>query len=126
VLTGFKAGIGLVIVLDPLPKLLGVHITKAGFFRDALHVLQQAPHASLLTVAVAVATFVILVGIERLRPHSAAPLVAMGVAIAATRFLGLDARGVSIVGQIPRGLPPSPCLTSRSSGRWCPGPSASR
>ncbi len=105
VLTGFKAGIGLVIVLDQLPKLLGVHITKAGFFRDALHVLQQAPHASLLTVAMAVATFVILVGIERLRPHSAAPLVAMGVAIAATWFLGLDARGVSIVGQIPRGLP---------------------
>jgi len=105
VLTGFKAGIGLVIVLDQLPKLLGVHITKAGFFRDALHVLQQAPHASLLTVAVAVATFVILVGIEHLRPHSAAPLVAMGVAIAATWYLGLDAHGVSIVGQIPRGLP---------------------
>ena len=34
VLTGFKAGIGLIIVLDQLPKLLGIHITKAGFFRD--------------------------------------------------------------------------------------------
>ena len=34
VLTGFKSGIGLVIVLDQLPKLLGIHITKAGFFRD--------------------------------------------------------------------------------------------
>ena len=31
VLTGFKAGIGLVIVLDQVPKLLGVHIAKAGF-----------------------------------------------------------------------------------------------
>ena len=30
VLTGFKAGIGLVIVLDQLPKLLGIHITKDG------------------------------------------------------------------------------------------------
>ena len=30
VLTGFKAGIGLVIVLDQVPKLLGMHITKAG------------------------------------------------------------------------------------------------
>nr|MCU0966814.1 SulP family inorganic anion transporter [Burkholderiaceae bacterium] len=28
VLTGFKAGIGLVIVLDQVPKLLGIHITK--------------------------------------------------------------------------------------------------
>ena len=34
VLTGFKAGIGLVIILDQLPKLLGFHITKAGFFHD--------------------------------------------------------------------------------------------
>src|SRR5512145_2398505 len=34
VLTGFKAGIGLVIVLDQVPKLLGLHIEKQGFFRD--------------------------------------------------------------------------------------------
>ena len=34
VLTGFKAGIGLVIVLDQVPKLLGIHITKQGFFPD--------------------------------------------------------------------------------------------
>src|SRR6476646_10589078 len=34
VLIGFKAGIGLVIVLDQLPKLLGVHIHKAGFFHN--------------------------------------------------------------------------------------------
>ena len=36
VLTGFKAGIGLVIVLDQVPKLLGIHITKQGFFADVL------------------------------------------------------------------------------------------
>ena len=35
VLTGFKAGIGLVIVLDQVPKLIGIHITKEGFFRDS-------------------------------------------------------------------------------------------
>src|SRR3954463_2096743 len=38
VLTGFKAGIGLVIVLDQVPKLLGIHITKEGFFRDILSI----------------------------------------------------------------------------------------
>ena len=30
VLTGFKAGIGLVIVLDQVPKLLGIHIDEGG------------------------------------------------------------------------------------------------
>ena len=43
VLTGFKAGIGLVIVLDQLPKLLGIHIEKAGFFRDVLSVVHHLP-----------------------------------------------------------------------------------
>ena len=36
VLTGFKSAIGLVIVVDQIPKLLGIHIMKAGFFRDVL------------------------------------------------------------------------------------------
>src|SRR5215510_15044326 len=31
VLTGFKSGIGLVIVVDQIPKLLGIHIDKGGF-----------------------------------------------------------------------------------------------
>src|SRR5262250_1885449 len=61
VLTGFKAGIGLVIVLDQVPKLLGIHIDKSNFFVDLLHVAQQVPHTSLITLAVAAATFVILI-----------------------------------------------------------------
>ena len=32
VLVGFKSGIGLVIILDQLPKLFGVHIQKENFF----------------------------------------------------------------------------------------------
>src|SRR5512144_255497 len=57
VLTGFKAGIGLVIVLDQVPKLLGIHITKQGFFADVLSVAHHLPDTSLLTLAVAAATF---------------------------------------------------------------------
>ena len=74
VLTGFKAGIGLVIVLDQLPKLLGIHITKEGFFRDLFDVVQHLPETSLITLAVAAATFAVVIGMEQLRPHSPAPL----------------------------------------------------
>jgi len=83
VLTGFKAGIGLVIVLDQVPKLLGIHITKQGFFLDVLSVMHHVPDTSLITLAVAAATFAVLIGMERLWPHSPAPLVAVGGAIAA-------------------------------------------
>ena len=64
VLTGFKAGIGLVIVLDQVPKLLGIHITKEGFIRDLFAVAQHLPATSLITLAVAAATFAILIGMS--------------------------------------------------------------
>ena len=105
VLTGFKAGIGLVIVLDQVPKLLGIHITKEGFVRDLFDIAQQLPTTSLITLAVAAATFAVLIGMERLKPHSPAPLVAVGGAIAASWLFGLEGRGVSTVGLIPRGFP---------------------
>jgi high affinity sulfate transporter 1 len=105
VLTGFKAGIGLVIVLDQVPKLLGIHIDKHGFFTDLLSVVQHIPQASPITLAVAAATMVVLIGMERLWPHSPAPLVAAGGAIAAAGFFGLQALGVSTVGLIPQGFP---------------------
>jgi len=106
VLTGFKAGIGLVIVLDQVPKLLGIHIDKQGFFRDVANVAQSLPQTSPITLAVAVATFAVLIGMERWKPNSPAPLVAIAGAIAASWFFGLKALGVSIVGLIPTGLPP--------------------
>jgi MFS superfamily sulfate permease-like transporter len=56
VLTGFKAGIGLVIVLDQVPKLLGLHIDKHGFFVDLISLVQHLPQTSLPTLAVAAAT----------------------------------------------------------------------
>jgi SulP family sulfate permease len=105
VLTGFKAGIGLVIVLDQVPKLLGVHITKEGFFRDAVAVAQHVPEASIPTVAVAGATLLLLIGMERLWPHSPAPLVAIAGGIAASWYFGLNQVGVTTVGLIPQGFP---------------------
>ena len=53
----------------------------------------------------AAATFAVLIGMERLWPHSPAPLVAVGGGIAAAWFFGLQDQGVSIVGLIPQGLP---------------------
>ena len=106
VLTGFKAGIGMVIVLDQVPKLFGIHITKEGFFRDILSVVRHLPETSMITLAIAVVTLLALLAMERLKPHSPAPLAAVGAGIAASWFFGLSALGVSTVGAIPQSLPP--------------------
>jgi high affinity sulfate transporter 1 len=105
VLIGFKAGIGLVIVLDQLPKLLGIHFDKGTFLHNVVATVREIPHTSLPTFAVGAATIVLLVGIERLLPRAPAPLIAIAGGIAAMSLLGLQARGVATVGQVPSGLP---------------------
>jgi len=105
VLTGFKAGIGMVIVLDQLPKLLGIKIHKEGFFLDVVAVAEKVPSASGVTVAVALATFAAIAAMEKWAPRAPAPLVAIAGGIGASVMLGLPSRGVSIVGDIPGGLP---------------------
>ena len=105
VLTGFKAGIGMVIVLDQLPKLLGLHIHKEGFFLDVVSVARELPATSIPTLMVALATFAVIVVFEKFIPRAPAPLVAVAGGIAASALLGLKASGVSIVGDIPGGFP---------------------
>ncbi|QIG52532.1 SulP family inorganic anion transporter [Nordella sp. HKS 07] len=116
VLTGFKAGIGLVILLDQIPKLLGIHITKEGFFRDILSVVSHLPDTSLLTAAIAGAALVALFAMERRWPHSPAPLAIVGLGIGLSWLVGLNALGVATVGPIPQSLPsitlPSPGLVT--------------
>src|SRR5690242_3573329 len=63
VLVGFKAGIGLVIVFDQVPKLLGLRIAKAGFLRDLVTLVRALPGTSLATLAVGVAMIVLLAGL---------------------------------------------------------------
>ena len=105
VLTGFKAGVGLVIVVDQLPKLLGIHITKAGFFRDVASIVTHVPELSWPTLAVALATLATIAIARRFLPKSPAPLLAVAVGIAASAIVGLEATGVSVVGAIQGGLP---------------------
>ena len=105
VLTGFKAGIGVVIVVDQVPKLLGIHIEKAGFFRDIVSILKHLPETSLVTVVVSAVALALMALLPRLVPRLPAPLVVVGGAIVASKLAGLAAHGVAIVGDVPLGLP---------------------
>jgi SulP family sulfate permease len=105
VLAGFKAGVGFVIVVDQLPKLLGIHIQKEGFFRDVGSIVAHVPELSWPTLAVAVSTLAVIVLAKRFLPRAPAPLLAVVAGIAASAVLGLQAAGVSVVGAIAGGLP---------------------
>ncbi|RDK06135.1 sodium-independent anion transporter [Cupriavidus lacunae] len=106
VLVGFKAGIGIVIVVDQIPKLLGIHIQKGSFFHNLLAIAQGIPHASLATAAVGIAMVGILLTMEHWMPRAPAPLIAVAAGIAGVALLNLPAHGVASVGKVPTGLPP--------------------
>ena len=105
VLVGFKSGIGLVIVVDQLPKLLGLHVEKTAFFRDMLAILAHLPETSLVTLAVSAVIVGLIFGLEHFVPRVPAPLVAVAGAVAASALLDLPAHGVATVGAVPTGLP---------------------
>ena len=105
VLVGFKAGIGLVIVLDQVPKLLGIHFAKGTFLHNLLAIARGCRRRRWRRSPSALAT---LGDPGRGRALPAAR------ARAADRGGGRDRRGrpawpaaygVETVGQVPPGLP---------------------
>ena len=121
VLSGFKAGIGLVIVVDQLPKLLGIHFPKTGFVRSIGAIVRHVPETSVPTLLVGGGLLVGIVLLERFLPRVPAPLVAAALGIAASGLLGLGALGVATVGTVPGGFPPVTMPVLSLAGDLWPG-----
>jgi high affinity sulfate transporter 1 len=105
VLAGFKAGIGVVIFVDQLGKVLGVSVDKGRFFQTLLSLLQALDRIHWPTFILALVTLAVLVLLPRRVPRLSAPLLAVVLGIAASGLLDLEAQGVVLVGEIPAGLP---------------------
>jgi len=105
VLVGFRAGIGVVILVDQIPKVLGIHFARGTFVQNVLATVHNLPKTSFATLVVGLMVMVSLVGIERVLPKMPAPLLAVAAAIAAANLFHLQHRGVELVGHISRGLP---------------------
>jgi len=121
VLIGFKAGIGLVIVADQIPKLLGIHLPRGSFVHNLIGIFGGLSKTSVATLAVGLVMIALLVGIERFFPWAPAPLVAVAVGIAGSALLELQAHGVELVGHIPRGLPSFTLPDLSLAGQLWPG-----
>jgi len=76
VLTGCKAGVGLVIVVDQAPKLLGIHIEKGHSIQTIRCIVAHIPEAGIPTLALAAITLTLLFGLEYFVPRAPAPLAA--------------------------------------------------
>ena len=105
VLKGFIVGLALTIIVGQLPKLFGVEKGAGDFFEQLWDLLGRLGDTNGWTLAVGVASLVVVVALKRWVPLLPGSLVAVLLGIAAVDMFGLDDKGVAIVGHIEAGLP---------------------
>ena len=105
VMKGFLAGVGLVIIVGQIPKLLRIEGVQGSFFDKLANIIVNLPATHFLTLLIAIAGIALLFLIEKKFPRWPATLVVVVIFIVIMSITNLAARGVHIVGPIPQGLP---------------------
>ena len=103
---GFMNGIAFVVIVSQLPKLFGVSIEGAGPLREIWRVGQAvySGAANWTTLSIAVGTLAVI-QLLKLIPRIPGVLVAVVGATLVVGVLDLEAVGVSVLGDLPQGLP---------------------
>lgn len=106
VLSGFASAAALIIAFNQLGHVLALDLPRTHrIARIAAEVVRRFDAWHWPTLLVAAASLVLLAQVKRrapAAPRALVAVVAMGVAVA---LLDLDAGGVAVVGEVPRGLP---------------------
>jgi SulP family sulfate permease len=105
VMRGFIEGLVCVTIIGQVPHLLGIEDASGNFFTKLWFVMRDLPQAALAPVLTGSLSLIGMLLLRRLAPRIPAALV---VAVAATILVGLlggEAAGVSVVGELPSGLP---------------------
>ena len=106
VMVGFKCGVALFLASTQLPKLFGIHGAHGNFWVNSGNFLKHLGETNFTSLTVGgIALAVLVLGKIFLKNKPVALFVVVGGVLAAD-WLGLDARGVKLLGQVPQGLPP--------------------
>jgi len=105
VLLGFLTGVGIQVAAGQLPDMLGIKAAGTRTLSRLVDTLGKLPHAHGPTVAVAAAVIAVSMVARRITRRVPGALIAVVGAIIASRVTGLAARGVAVLGAVPRGLP---------------------
>ena len=103
VLKGFIVGLALTIIAGQLPKLFGVDKGEGDFFEQMWHLLGEVGGTQGATLAIGLASLVIVMGLRRYAPVVPGSLAAVAFGVLVVELL--DPGGVDIVGSIDSGLP---------------------
>jgi high affinity sulfate transporter 1 len=105
IITGFLAGIGVVIVVHQLPDLLGVAGGGSSTLGRIKHVADELHGTCAWTLVIGLGVLALVTVSERLNRRLPAALVALVAATALVAIFGLQNHGVAILGHVAHGAP---------------------
>jgi SulP family sulfate permease len=124
VVLGFNAAAAILTAASQLGPLLGIpkHVAPHAGPQNPWPWLLHLEQAHAWTVALGLGATATLLVLRRATPRVPGPLLVCLLGAGIVHTLGLDARGVAVVGDIPRGLPPwsPPDLDPGLAGRLLP------
>lgn len=123
VVEGFTAGIGAIILIAQLPRVLGLPPPEEAHVVDVItHIGELFHQAKPASAIVALGTLALVLGLPRVHPRIPAPLLGVAIPTAIVAVLGVP---IETIGEIPRSLPMPSLPAFPSGGAWGPILSAS-
>jgi SulP family sulfate permease len=105
VVTGFLFGAAIDVVIGELPKLTGTETTGANPIQELWSWFGTLTDAQPTTVLVGIISLVVVFGLRAIAPRVPGALVLVVGGLLAAALFDLGAKGVALVGDVPRGLP---------------------
>src|SRR5262249_35736375 len=105
VMRGFIEGLVLVTIIGQVPHLLGISGSAGNFFTKLWSVLAHLSDAALAPVLTGLLSLAAMLLLRRRAPGVPAALIVVIVATILVGLVGGEAAGVSVVGNLPSGLP---------------------
>ena len=105
VLTGYMAGIALIMIGGQLGKIGKLDIEADAFFGQISEFVSKFNLAHTPTLILSIAVLIFLFAFQRRFATAPIPLIAVLLSTAAVAVFNLNSRGVATIGEIPAGLP---------------------
>src|ERR1700742_4344141 len=105
VTVGFLAGISVHILISQLPGILGVPTPGGAMLQRLATLAEQLSHTNPYTLCIGLGVLALVAISERIDVRIPGALIGLIAAAAAVVLLGLESRGVAVLGNIPAALP---------------------
>ena len=106
VITGFTSAASVIVIVNQLKDIFGLHIPSSDFLFDKLiHIGANLSLIHFPTLLIGLSTFIVVLILKKVSQKIPYGLIVVSLGIVLSYFFNFDKLGVDIIGTVPSGLP---------------------